>query len=136
MAAQEAQRREHGAEHASAILDDGAGRGLVPTLTNMVRGVADNGCGFESQLESWYRFLVDPAPYETLEVVNGKAERRGVDRKLLDQRKAFLRPDSLLAIVMLSDENDCSIKEGGNAFWVAKQKDDGGDSGPEGGASS
>ncbi|WP_437293547.1 hypothetical protein [Sorangium sp. So ce426] len=110
-----------------SILDDGAGRGLVPTLTNMVRGVADNGCGFESQLESWYRFLVDPAPYETLEVVNGKAERRGVDKKLLDQRKAFLRPDSLLAIVMLSDENDCSIKEGGNAFWVARQKDDDGD---------
>ncbi|WP_437850836.1 hypothetical protein [Sorangium sp. So ce363] len=103
-----------------AILDNNAGQGLVPTLTNMVRGVADNGCGYESQLESWYRFLVDPAPYKTLEVVDDNAQRVDVDTDLLAQRKAFLRPDSLLAIIMLSDENDCSIREGGTAFWVAK----------------
>ncbi|KYG02013.1 hypothetical protein BE21_05820 [Sorangium cellulosum] len=103
-----------------SILDDGAGHGLVPTLTNMVRGVGDVGCGYESQLESWYRFLVDPAPHATLEVVGGKAIRTGLDKALLDQRKAFLRPDSLLAIIMLSDENDCSIREGGTDFWVAR----------------
>ncbi|WP_437605838.1 hypothetical protein WMF20_32895 [Sorangium sp. So ce834] len=105
-----------------SILDDGQGGGLVPTLANMVRGVGDVGCGYESQLESWYRFLADPAPHETIEVVDKVAMRRGLDRALLDQRKAFLRPDSLLAIIMLSDENDCSIREGGGDFWVAKYK--------------
>ncbi|KYF62253.1 hypothetical protein [Sorangium cellulosum] len=115
-----------------SILDDGAGRGLVPTLTNMVRGVADVGCGYESQLESWYRFLADPAPYDTIKVVDGKAVREGLDTTLLDQRKAFLRPDSLLAIVMLSDENDCSIREGGNSYLVAQRsyKDSNGETRP------
>ncbi|WP_437630677.1 hypothetical protein [Sorangium sp. So ce854] len=102
------------------VLDDGQGGGLVPTLTNMVKGVGDAGCGYESQLESWYRFLVDPAPYETIEVVNGEAFRRGIDEELLKQRRAFLRPDSLLAIIMLSDENDCSIREGGRAYMIAQ----------------
>ncbi|XXX73405.1 hypothetical protein WMF30_37770 [Sorangium sp. So ce134] len=103
-----------------SILDDGQGGGLVPTLTNMVRGVGDVGCGYESQLESWYRFLVDPAPHERITLMGDNAVREGLDRTLLDQRAAFLRPDSLLAIIMLSDENDCSIREGGNAFLVAK----------------
>ncbi|WP_437807691.1 hypothetical protein [Sorangium sp. So ce1078] len=103
-----------------SILDDGAGHGLVPTLTNMVRGVGDVGCGYESQLESWYRFLADPAPHEKITVVNQTAVREGLDKALLEQRKAFLRPDSLLAIIMLSDENDCSIREGGRDFWVAR----------------
>ncbi|WP_437964691.1 hypothetical protein WMF04_34140 [Sorangium sp. So ce260] len=103
-----------------SILDDGQGGGLVPTLTNMVRGVGDLGCGYESQLESWYRFLVDPAPHEKITVADNVATREGLDRKLLEQRKAFLRPDSLLAIIMLSDENDCSIREGGTAFWAAR----------------
>ncbi|WP_437730856.1 hypothetical protein [Sorangium sp. So ce1335] len=103
-----------------SILDDRQGGGLVPTLTNMVKGVGDAGCGFESQLESWYRFLVDPAPYETIELVDEQAVRRGIDTKLLEQRKAFLRPDSLLAIIMLSDENDCSIREGGRTYLAAQ----------------
>ncbi|WP_437827432.1 hypothetical protein [Sorangium sp. So ce1153] len=103
-----------------SILDDGQGRGLVPTLTNMVKGVGDAGCGFESQLESWYRFLVDPAPYDTIERVGNEAVRKGLDTRLLEQRQAFLRPDSLLAIIMLSDENDCSIREGGTAYKVAQ----------------
>ncbi|WP_437596374.1 hypothetical protein WMF28_27740 [Sorangium sp. So ce590] len=103
-----------------SILDDGQGGGLVPTLTNMVRGVGDVGCGYESQLESWYRFLADPAPHDRIVVVKDNAVREGRDTTLLEQRKAFLRPDSLLAIIMLSDENDCSIREGGTAFWVAR----------------
>jgi hypothetical protein len=35
----------------------------------------------------------------------------GIDNTLLTQRSEFMRPDSLLAIVALTDENDCSIKE-------------------------
>jgi hypothetical protein len=32
---------------------------------------------------------------------------------LLEQRKAFLRPDSLVAVIVLTDENDCSIRADG-----------------------
>jgi hypothetical protein len=45
----------------------------------------------------------------------------------LQQRARFLRPDSLVAVIMLTDENDCSTFDGGIA-WLAGQgaSDDGG----------
>jgi hypothetical protein len=99
-------------------LDNGAGAGLVPTLKDMIVGAGEIGCGYESQLESVYRFLADPKPYETITVVNNIAQPMGTDLVLLEQRKAFLRPDSLLAVLMLSEENDCSTKEYGQFFYV------------------
>lgn len=98
---------------------DGSKPGLIPALVDMVRGTGQRGCGYESQLESIYRFLVEPDPYKDISVVNGKAELSGTDTDLLAQRAAFLRPDSLVAVLMLSDENDCSLKEGGRNFWPA-----------------
>ena len=97
-----------------SVLENGDD-GLIPSLREMVTGVGQKGCGYEAQLESWYRFLADPSPYATIEVPTqgpGKHQvvRSGVDEELLAQRAAFLRPDSLLAIIMLTDENDCSIK--------------------------
>ena len=87
----------------------------------LILGAGELGCGFEQPLEAWYRFLVDPEPYSRMERVpcfegdasNGCAKRTGIDQQLLDQRSAFLRPDSAVAIVMLTDENDCSTIAGG-----------------------
>jgi hypothetical protein len=93
--------------------DIGGTEGLVPALADMVKGVGQVGCGYESQLESIYRFLVDPAPYATIKMENGSAKVDGVDEALLAQRADFLRPDSLVAVLLLTDENDCSIKETG-----------------------
>jgi hypothetical protein len=42
------------------------------------------------------------------------------DQELLAQRALFLRPDSMLAIVMLTDENDCSIMEHGQNYYVGQ----------------
>jgi hypothetical protein len=98
---------------------DGAKPGLVPALAEMVKGVGQRGCGYESQMESIYRFLVDPAPYETIAVVDNVAKVDGIDEDLLAQRAAFLRPDSLVAVLMLSDENDCSIRESGSFYRAA-----------------
>ena len=100
-----------------SVLEDGS-QGLVPTLQEMVRGVGEKGCGYESQLESWYRFLIQPDPYKTLTPKGDDLVPTGVDGTLLSQRKAFLRPDSLVAIIMLSDENDCSIAPGDGALRV------------------
>jgi len=81
-------------------------------LTNaqeLVRGVGERGCGLEAQLESAYHFLVAPDPWERVNVdANGQAEYVGTDGALLAQRAAFLRPDSLVAIVLLTDEDDSS----------------------------
>ncbi|MDC3961189.1 hypothetical protein [Polyangium jinanense] len=99
-------------------VDDGMGGGLVPALRDMVIGVGQIGCGYESQLESIYRFLVDPEPYESISVVNNRAVPDGIDTVLLQQRAEFLRPDSLLTVLMLTDENDCSTKEYGQFYYV------------------
>jgi hypothetical protein len=92
----------------------------------MVKGAGDVGCGYESQLESVYRFLVDPEPYEKIEVVDSKAIPQGIDATLLNQRRDFLRPDSHLMVVMTSDENDCSTKEYGQFFLVNQLRAQGG----------
>jgi hypothetical protein len=83
---------------------------LTDNLRRMVRGVGQDGCGFEASLESWYRFLVEPTPPAQTKLEDGRFVSTGKDNDLLTQRDAFLRPDSLVAIVMLSDENDCSLR--------------------------
>jgi hypothetical protein len=95
--------------------------GIVPTLAEMVKGVGQDGCGYESQLESWYRFLVDPEPYKSIVIKkDGTSAVEGIDDELLAERKSFLRSDSLVAIILLTDENDCSLKDVGKAFNAAE----------------
>jgi hypothetical protein len=85
--------------------------GLVKSLHDLVVGDGQSGCGFESQNESWYRFLVDPTPYQSISLVNNQVQLSGIDTALLQQRSDFLRPDSLLVVVVVTDETDTSIKE-------------------------
>ena len=94
---------------------------LTHQFTTMVIGVDQAGCGYEAQLEGWYRFLVEPNPPDAVNHPRGPsgkvlfsepATADGTDSTLLKQRADFLRPDSLVAIVSLSDENDCSVIDG------------------------
>ncbi len=81
---------------------------LVSATQSLVRGVGQSGCGFEAQLESAYRFLVQPDPWAHV-IVNGDiADYQGIDDDLLAQRKAFLRPDSLVVVLLLTDKEDRS----------------------------
>jgi hypothetical protein len=86
---------------------------LIGDFTSLVGGAGIFGCGIESQLESWYRFLVQPDPYSSLQASSGSVAPadmwQGVDTTVLKQRRDFLRPDSLVAIVVLTDENDSEI---------------------------
>jgi hypothetical protein len=95
---------------------------MEASVACIVQSAKEDGCGYEAQLESIYHFLIDPQPYATADVVpactkgaSGDACGKGVitptgqDDELLKERAAFLRPDSLLAVVMLTDENDGSI---------------------------
>ncbi len=84
---------------------------LGRAFRSMIVGVGQDGCGLEAQLESVYRFLVQPDPWTEIAVQDGKASygpKTQVDTDLLRQRAAFLRPDSLVAVVMLTDEDDSS----------------------------
>ena len=89
---------------------------LVARLRDLVIGVGQLGCGYEMPLEAMQRFLVDPAPYDRLVREGGRVRREGVDEALLEQRRAFLRPDSLVTVLLLSDENDCSVAVEGQGF--------------------
>jgi hypothetical protein len=92
---------------------------LETDFAGLVQGAGVSGCGIESQLESWYRFLIQPDPYDHL-VLNppgdggntrtfASAGWAGVDATILQQRHDFLRPDSAVIVVVLSDENDSEI---------------------------
>ena len=95
-------------------------------LKDLVNGVGETGCGAEASLEAWYRFLIEPEPYQEIikqDCAPGSgdgacAALSGVDSVLLQQRADFLRPDSLVAVVMLTDENDCSLVDGGRGYLV------------------
>ena len=88
---------------------DGQSASFTTDFQALVGGVGENGCGLEAQLESWYRFLIQPDPYEaiTLSSTNPpQAQLSGVDTTLLKMRHDFLRPDSLIAIIQITDEED------------------------------
>lgn len=88
-------------------------------FSDMVTKAGEIGCGYEASLEAWYRFLVDPEPPLSVTVENKQSVAKDIDTELLAQRAAFLRPDSMVAIVMLTDENDCSIRDDGYGYLLA-----------------
>lgn len=81
---------------------------LVANTQGLVESVGERGCGLEAQLESAYRFLVQPDPWAkvTLDAFNQADLGKEIDATVLQQRKAFLRPDSALVVVLLTDEDD------------------------------
>jgi hypothetical protein len=110
---------------ASAGASSGAAAGsenaLVADVQSMIGGAGMWGCGVESPLESWYRFLIQPDPYQSLASASTPVGMwQGVDATILRQRHDFLRPDSLVAVLVLSDENDSEIDVrslGGSGYY-------------------
>jgi hypothetical protein len=101
----------------------GSAAAVATPFTDMVKGVGQHGCGYEASLEAVYRFLIDPDPYSTIRIDTsiggfGQALLNGTDTMLLAQRKDFLRPDSLVSIMIVTDENDCSVIDGGQGFYA------------------
>lgn len=96
---------------------------LIGAFQDMVVAAGEQGCGYEASLESWYRFLIDPEPPASVgfELENNNTTSvMGVDTTILAQRAQFLRPDSLVAVIMLSDENDCSIADYGRGGRIGR----------------
>lgn len=96
---------------------------LSEAIADHVLAAGERGCGYEASLEAWYRFLVDPEPVSSMQNDGAVSVRGPLSMTVLAQRQAFLRPDSRVAIVMLSDENDCSIlDEAGAQGWLVPFK--------------
>jgi hypothetical protein len=101
-----------------------AGTDVDPTVfvdkaQRLVQSAGNAGCEMPATLEAWYRFLIDPEPPVDVVVNQQTSAPTGLDQTLLEQRSAFLRPDSVVVIGMLSDANDCSVKDEGQGFMVA-----------------
>ncbi|HEY1693265.1 MAG TPA: hypothetical protein VGG39_13950 [Polyangiaceae bacterium] len=79
---------------------------LISDFSTLIEGVHEHGCGFEAQDEAWYRFLVQPDPYDQIVRSGNTASFQGVDKIILQERSDFLRPDSLVAVIVVTDEND------------------------------
>lgn len=100
---------------------------LISGFQAQVDAVGEDGCGYEAPLEAAYRFLIDPDPYETIQRVPCGTEDpplcaapSGTDQELLNQRAAFLRPDSVVVVMYLTDENDCSIRAFPQGFMALR----------------
>lgn len=76
---------------------------LAHDTMSLVEGVGQAGCRFSSPLEAAYRFLVAPDPRDY------RAPTPQLDRVLVAQRASFLRPDSALAVVFVTDQDDVSL---------------------------
>ncbi len=109
--------------------------GFATEFANLVSAAGEFGCGWEASLESWVRFLIEPYPYTKIVRQSCNAsdandlcagpETDGagnllVDATILNQRAQFLRPDSLVGIVIFSDENDCSFKASGQVWRLSQ----------------
>lgn len=101
---------------------------LSTNFANQVKGAGEQGCGWEATMEAWVHFLVDPNPFPSIvrKACNGSDTMNscagpsdGVDTTIMTQREQFLRMDSLLAVIMLTDENDCSFKLSGQQWLVS-----------------
>jgi hypothetical protein len=78
-----------------------------------------NGCGLEQHLESMLKALTPPdSPIKFTSNTNGNGTAiaangvSGVNAK-------FLREDAILAVVIVADEDDCSIPDSSNAMFDA-----------------
>ncbi|HEY6727198.1 MAG TPA: hypothetical protein VI197_24355 [Polyangiaceae bacterium] len=93
-------------------------------LDDILSTVGEHGCGYEAPLEVLYRFLVDPQPplgVELLTRADGEyiGSAQGIDEQVLAERQAFLRPDSFVVAIMLTDEDDCSVSDTGAGWKIA-----------------
>jgi hypothetical protein len=71
----------------------------VPEAFTCIASVGDQGCGLEHQLESAYRALHDPIP----------------------ENQGFMRDGAILAVVYITDEDDCSAPDNTDLFANTSQ---------------
>jgi hypothetical protein len=108
---------------------------LQAASTCVLLSAQDDGCAYPAPLEAAYHFLVDPAPYASADAActkspagddcgSSKITPSGLDEELLTQRRAFLRPDSLLVVTLIGNHDDASLLPAG-LDWLPLANGDG-----------
>lgn len=94
------------------------GEGVTPTELGDAFGCISRtgaeGCGFEQQLEAAYKALAPASETSFHEGSGGHGDA---------ENESFLRPDSVLAIIIISDEEDASIPDRSAELFNALEGD-------------
>jgi hypothetical protein len=84
----------------------------VSAAFRCVSKVGVRGCPYEQQLEAMWKALApSDEDFDFLNNTKGHGDPKGVNA-------GFVREDAILAIIHVSDEEDCSIKEAGKALFA------------------
>lgn len=107
-----------GAEHPSGVFDFMPGGGTTPDAFAMqfscVARAGTGGCGFEQQLEASLRAVSPSATTAwTRPGYVPPTFRDGSSGHALGPNAGFVRTDSVLAITLVTDEDDCSVPDTG-----------------------
>jgi hypothetical protein len=89
------------------------------TTFSCIARLGKNGCGLEQQLESLLKALTPPdsaIKFSMGSSGHGTAREAGVSP---GANAGFLREDALLVLVLVSDEDDCSIPDASNEIFDA-----------------
>jgi hypothetical protein len=105
-----------------ALPDDEVLQKYGSQIVGQLDSVGESGCGYEAPLEAMYRFLVDPEPPLEVNAQETSAGfttvTQGIDQELLQERTAFLHPFAQVVVVVLTDEDDCSVRDYGGAWQI------------------
>lgn len=111
---------------AHPLASAGTERPMDPSgVAPLIDRIGEMGCGYEAPLEAAYRFLVDPDP--PLQVGTAEVEgetvtvAQGFDAALLGERESFLDPVSQVIVIILTDEDDCSVRDSGRAWRIGAE---------------
>ncbi len=86
---------------------NGAAR-FAQDVSCIATALGTGGCGFEQQLEATLKAITP----STSEITFNQGTRGHADgQNRLDTGEPFVRPDSLLALVLVTDEEDCSARD-------------------------
>jgi len=87
----------------SITYDDGTSEITTEIAASCVPSIGSEGCGFEQPLEAMLKALW-PASDTSVEFLEGQGHGEG-------DNAGFLREDSLLIVIVVSDEDDCSASD-------------------------
>lgn len=83
----------------------------VATAFRCVSKLGVSGCAYEQQLEAMWKALApSDGPDDFLEGTTGHGDPKGANA-------GFVRDDAILAVIQVSDEEDCSIKQEGKVLF-------------------
>lgn len=105
----------------------GGGEAAFVSSVGCVANIGTGGCGFEQQLEATLKSVMPTHSQDWMApgfvpplFMNGNGDLDAVAGHADIRNAGFLRPNSILAIVLLTDDEDCSVRD--YSLFVATER--------------